>query len=219
MEPDERRRVQRIGALVNREVDPRLRTRIRTLVDRQTRLDRPDRPDRPRLPERPSRLKPGEPGPQRSIPAQELSGLLRRAAAGDARRTVWSHRGHEATVRLDSLRAAVADGVLLVALTLDTDQTGPQELTCVFAVGSAKQPAGLLAVAEERPRGHGELAAAFAEPAIAPAWRALLAVVAAVAAAAGQDADGDPLVPAALTATPDGLLVHTIADHHLGSRR
>ena len=212
MTPDERSRVKEIDAILNRQVDLGLHRRVRTIVNRQARKEQPV------LPADAPGLKPGEVGPQRVITASELSSLVRRAIAGDSRRVVWSYRGNEATVRPSSLRIAVADGLILVGLTLETDQTGPQELTSVFAVGSEKQPAGLLAVTEDRPRGHGDLAATFAEAVIATCWRGLLLVITAVAAATGQDADQDPLVPVALTAAAEGLIVHTIADHKLGRR-
>ncbi len=175
----------------------------------------PGRPPVDPLPP-PDRLTPGTPGPDRHLPVKELGSLVRRAVAGDRRRIIWTARGNEALVLLDTMRLALDHGLVFVALTLETTQTGPQELTTVLAVGAKDRPAGLLAVAEERPRGHGALAATFAEPVIATAWRGLLLVVAAVAASAGRDADGDPLVPFALTATPDLLVVHTIADHRLG---
>ena len=162
--------------------------------------------------------KPGTPGPIVPVSARELSVLVRRAVGGGRRRAVWTHLGNEASVRLDGARASVADGIVLVGLTLATLETGPQELTTVFAVGSRAKPAGLLAVAEDRPRGHGDLAATFAEPVIATAWRALLTVVRDVAASAGRDALGDPLVPVALAARPGVLDIHTIADHRLGGK-
>jgi hypothetical protein len=163
-------------------------------------------------------LRPGTPGPIVPVSARELSVLVRRAVGSGRRRAVWTHLGNEAAVRLDGARASVADGIVLVGLTLDTLETGPQELTTVFAVGSRAKPAGLLAVAEDRPRGHGDLAATFAEPVIATAWRALLTVVREIAASVGRDALGDPLVPVAIAALPDSLHVHTIADHRIGGK-
>jgi hypothetical protein len=211
MDVDGRSRVRALGEILDTQVDPALRQRIRNLVDQQVRREQPQTPGPTGV-----SLKPGEVGPQRVLDPKELTSLVRRAVSGDQRRLVWNHRGNETTVRLDSLRIATADGLIMVGLTLETDQTDAQELTTVFAVGSTKQPAGLLAVAEERPRGHGDLAATFAEPVIATCWRGLLLVITAVAAAAGRDASGDPLTPVALTATADGLIVHTIADHRLG---
>jgi hypothetical protein len=232
---DGRDRIEAISVILDNHIDARLRDRIAIIADRTMvpgggvdlpgdRRDFPigrpgDRPiDRPIDRPRPPKLTPGTPGPDRHLPAKELTALLRRAIAADQRRVVWTRRGNEATVHLDSIRVAVDDGVLLVGLTLDTDQTGPQELTAVLAVGGKKRTAGLLAVAEERPRGHGDLAATFAEAVIASAWRGILLVVASVAASAGKDAHGDPLVPVALTASREGLTVHTIADHRLGKR-
>jgi hypothetical protein len=119
-------------------------------------------------------LKPGTPGPIVPVSARELSILVRRAVGGGRRRAVWTHLGNEAAVRLDGARASVADSIVLVGLTLATLETGPQELTTVFAVGSRAKPAGLLA-------------ATFAEPVIATSWQALLTVVRDVAASAHLD--------------------------------
>jgi hypothetical protein len=210
MNPDGRSRVREIGAILDTQVDLALHRRIRRIVERQARREQPG-PVTELI-----KLKPGDLGPQQMITARELSSLVRDAVSAEDRRPIWSYRGNEAAALLDSLRIAIADGLIMVALTLDTDQTGPQELTSVFAVGTAEAPAGLLAVTEDHPRGHGDLSATFAEAVIATCWRGLLLVITATAAAAGTDADGDPLVPAALTASLDGLVVHTIADHRLG---
>lgn len=240
---DDRARIVDIGRMLERDVDPTLRDRIAVALDRGDRIVGPARPPigpvgptrppvgpvgpvgptRPPVgpvgPGRPDPPPPGTAGPVRFVPVKELTPLVRRVVAGEQRRVVWATKGNEASVLLDSLRVATDDGLVLVGLTLDTDQTGPQELTTVLAVGSDTRPAGLLAVAEERPRGHGDLAATFAEPVIATAWRGVLLVVAAAAAASGQDAFGDPLVPGALAASAKGLTVHTIADHRLGATR
>jgi hypothetical protein len=222
--PDGREHVLAISALLDQQLDIELRRRIGAVADRVRPPVEPVRPPvGPTGPVRPptDRLTPGRPGPQRLLPVKELGSLVRRAVAGDRRRVVWTWRGNEALVHLDTLRLALDDGLIFIGLTLETTQTGPQELTAVLAVGSKDRPAGLLAVAEERPRGHGELAATFAEAVNATAWRGVLLVVAAAAASAGRDAEGDPLVPLALTAAPEVLIVHTIADHRLGrpSRR
>lgn len=167
-----------------------------------------------------TRLPPGALGPQRALPAKALTGLIRSVLTSDStRRTeIWVSNGNEALVRYDSVRVSLAEGVAVVGLTLETDQSGPQELTTVFALGTKDRPAGLLAVAEERPRGHGDLAATFAEAIIATCWGALLGVVSAVAASAGTDSRGDPLVPLGVVATAEHLVVLTQADQRLGQR-
>ena len=245
--PDGRARVQQISALLEDNLPLTLRQRIGTTLDKQQvrelrelrerdplgpldpldpQLPRdpreprdPQDPREPRDPRGNKELPPGTAGPDRTLVSKELSALVRRALAGDQRRTVWTFRGNEAAVHLDQIRVATEDGLIFVGITLETDQTGIQELTSVFAVGSKETPAGLLAVAEERPRGDADLAATFAEAVVATSWRGLLLVAAAAAASAGVDSSGDPLVPVALTATADALIVHTIADHHLGQQR
>lgn len=180
--------------------------RITTIVD--TRI--------PPLEPRPTRPKPGQQGPAFAITGKELQALIRKALSVDGTRTVWTSAGSEVAVQLDSARVALADGMVIVGLTLSTDQTGPQELTTVFAVGTEQRPAGLVAVAEQRPRGHAELSAAFGSAVIATVWRALLQVVTMAAAAAGRDGRDDALLPAAIVATADGVQIVPFADPRLG---
>jgi hypothetical protein len=71
----------------------------------------------------------------------------------------------------------------------------------------------MLVATEETPRGPDAIITVWSESLIAFAWKTLLTVVTQVAAATGKDQDGAGLIPAALTATPDGVRILTMARH------
>jgi hypothetical protein len=130
-----------------------------------------------------------------------------------AERILWRNRGGEVLVHLDRTRLRVMDGFLLVALTLETAETGPQELTVPFALGTEKRLSGMLAVSERRPRGHLALVETWGEGVIATAWRAVLEVADVVSALLGSDERGRPLRAGALVAQPGVLAVVPQAMH------
>ena len=126
-------RVER-GALgaatgIDTVVDRDLRERIISAVDRAVVV----------LPDSGKRYKRGEVGDAFTLPAKNVELMVRRAIATDQNRVTWVYAGNEALVHLDKTRVAVVEGFVFVGLTLETDQTGPQELTTVFAVGSHKR--------------------------------------------------------------------------------
>jgi hypothetical protein len=176
------------------------------VLDRAARL--PDRtldPDRGR-PEAPDDGPVREPfGVARTIDDRQLTGLVRDAVGSG--RIRWLAGGGEAVVHRDRTRAAVQQGVVLVAMTLQTDQTGEQELTATFAVGSAERDAGLLATTHRVPEGHVELARAFGEAVVATAWQALLAATVAVAAGTRRETTRGAPQPVLLRAAPGRLTV------------
>ena len=151
------------------------------------------------------------------VPIEErlLEGLVRVALIrkkGDER-VVWRNRGGEVLVHLDRTRLRVLEGFLLVALTLETVETGLQELTVPFALGTEKRLSGMLAASERHPRGHPSLVETWGEGVIATAWRAVLEVADVVAALLGSDERGRPLRVGALVALPGLLAVVPQAMH------
>ena len=90
---------------------------------------------------------------------------------------VWVDRGDEVLVHLDSLKTRMLDGVLLVSLDLETDQTGRATLVVALALTHDPQdPAGLLATTDEYPRGPGALVARWGRPLQSAIWAALLSI-------------------------------------------
>ncbi len=148
------------------------------------------------------------------VQAKGLDDLLRAAiGAATEQRVVWRDGDSEVLVHLDETRTKTLDGLVLVGVTLESDETGVQEITVPFGVGSASVTAGLLGVTETEPRGHPLLVERWGEAVIATAWKALLDVGQAVAAGAGTDEDGADLVPGAIVAKPEGLEIIPQARH------
>jgi hypothetical protein len=117
---------------------------------------------------------------------------------------VWHRDGAEVLVHGERLRVALRRGEMLLGLTLETVETGQAELTVPFAVGTPGALAGPIAITERVPHGNPTMVAAWGEAVVATAWRSLVAVVTDLAAEAGRDSAGRPLVPAAFIAS-DGL--------------
>lgn len=164
---------------------------------------------------RPRTFKPGEVADPVPLPERILERLMRLSlvrAKGDER-VVWRNRGAEALVHLGRTRVRVLDGYVLVGVTLETAQTGVQELTVPFAVGNESRLAGMLAVTERHPRGHRSLSETWGEGVIATAWRALLEVADVIAALRGSDGSDQLLRAGALVATRGELAVVPQAKH------
>lgn len=89
-------------------------------------------------------------------------------------KVVWVDHGDEVLVHLDSVKTKVVDGKLLVAIDLETDQTGRTPLVVTFALGGINDPAGLVAVTEQYPRGNELLASRWGEALQAAIWSGLL---------------------------------------------
>ena len=105
------------------------------------------------------------------------------------------------------------EGLVLVALTLECDQTGIAEVVVPFAVGTDEQPAGLVAASETKPRGPDVLVDRWGEAIVATAWRALIEAATSVAKERGSDLDGAPLRAGALVAGKTGIAIVPQARH------
>lgn len=142
---------------------------------------------------------------------------LMKAALGSSERhrVVWRDGDSEVLVHLDKTRTKTLDGLILVGITLECDETGEQEVTVPFAIGSQTMTAGVLGVTETEPRGHPLLVRRWGEAVVATAWKALLEVGETLASEAGTDEDGAPLVAGALVARRDGFQVIPQARHIL----
>lgn len=91
-------------------------------------------------------------------------------------KVIWVESGDEVLVHLDSMQTVILDGVILVSVDLESDQTGRTTMVVSFAVGKANDPAGLIAVTDEFPRGNGVLASLWGRALQAAAWSSLLAL-------------------------------------------
>jgi hypothetical protein len=122
---------------------------------------------------------------------------------------IWIDGGDEVLVHLDSLRTTILDGMILVSLDLETDQTGRTPMVVSFAVGGTNDPAGLVAVTEEFPRGNGLLASRWGSAIQAAAWSSLLSLAAEHASERFSAPLGISAVKGALTLTAGQALTVT----------
>jgi hypothetical protein len=159
---------------------------------------------------------PPPPGPLPKIPDQfdapALSSALevrlqgtpadgRAAPAAVSNQVLWVDSGDEVLVHLDSIQARILDKLLLVSIDLESDQTGRTPLIVGFALGSATDPAGLVATTDEYPRGDGRLAARWGEAVQAALWSTLLNLSQEHAAERGK-------APVGISASPGALTLH-----------
>lgn len=126
---------------------------------------------------------------------------------------IWQDGDSEVLVHLDKTETVMFPGLVLIALTLEADETGPGQLVVPFAIGSQDSPAGLLAVTEARPRGPERLADRWGEAATAAAWLALLDVAHGMALQSGVDTAGARLIPGAISCDGSVLAVTPQARH------
>ncbi len=155
---------------------------------------------------------------------QAAAGSLARAT-GDRRRrnalprsVIWTHGADSLLVLLNSLRISTDEGLVTVAIDVAcdelmlTDNVRRVTIEVDLVVGTIARPAGLLA-ATPLPRGPRVVIDRWADALVALAWQGMLDASAGIAAAAGNDADGAPLVPTSWTAARDGLHIGPQARH------
>ncbi len=160
----------------------------------------------------------GRPADEVRLDPAQLQTLLRSAvaeAAGadDRGQVLWRSAGSDLLLLTADLRVQLGDGLIALSLPLRCDQTGDSAVHASFAVGSPQRPAGLLSTTEERPRGPAVVVDIWGERLLALMWQALVGLMESLAAESGRDEDGAPLLPAALSANADGVLVQPMARH------
>lgn len=96
------------------------------------------------------------------------------AASAPLQKVIWVDQGDEVLVHLDSLRTRVVGQTLLVSLDLETDQTGRTALVVPMALASANDPAALVAVTDDLPRGNGLLASRWGRVVQDAVWAGML---------------------------------------------
>ena len=160
-------------------------------------------------------LPPGSTGPPLPVKSSVLTGLVRAALvpSPDRGSVVWQDRDSEVIAHLGETRVEVLEGLVLVGIPLECQETGRVELTVPFAVGAAGKLAGMIALTERAPRGPPLLVSAWGEAVIAAAWRALVEVTTRLAGQAGNDAEGDRLIPGAMVASKGVLEIIPQAMH------
>jgi hypothetical protein len=163
-------------------------------------------------PEKP--LPAGKVGPEVPLNKAAFAQMMTAAAAqGSDGAQFWAKDDSELMVATAKVTVELSDGLVVVCIPVWCDQIGDATVQVPFAMGGANTPAGMLVATEEHPRGPDAIIAVWSEPLLAFAWKTLLTVATQVSASTGKDEDGAGLIPAALTATPDGVRILTMARH------
>lgn len=89
---------------------------------------------------------------------------------------IWVNGGNEVLVHLDSTQVRILDGMLLVSVDLESDQTGRTPLICAFALSNTSDPSTLVATTDEYPRGDGTLASCWGQHLQQAVWSSILAL-------------------------------------------
>jgi hypothetical protein len=150
-----------------------------------------------------------------------LEELLRAALAlsEETPSYVWVEGDSELAVHAGQTRVALAPGTLLVAIRVESDQTGSAEVTVPFALGSEELAAGMVMSTPRRPAGPAAVVDRWGVVLVAAAYRAVLDVLTAAAAVAGVDRDGQALIPGAATTDGRRLTVVPQARHAIDRGR
>ena len=162
----------------------------------------------------PNPLKPGAVGPDIPVDVRTAGDLVRAAVRPDRGDSVlWQDGDNALVVHTAKIDLEIRDGQVIVAIPVQCDQVRRAVVKVSFAVGSAERPAGMVAATHVRPAGPLLIVEIWGEALTALAWQALLGSAAVLASESGRDLDGAGLIPVALTATPNGLQVLTMARH------
>lgn len=150
-----------------------------------------------------------------------LEELLRAALAlsDDSPSVVWVRGDSELAVHAGRARVALGQGMLVVGVPVETDQTGPAEITVPLALGSSTLAAGLVMATPVRPDGPALLVEQWGDVIVAAVHRALLDLLTASTAAVGIDEDGQSLLPGAVATDGDTLVITPQARHAIDRRR
>ena len=166
-------------------------------------------------------IPPGRPAPPIAISADAVQSLAAAALAsayapaGQAppAQVIWEDGGDEVLVRSRPDEGRGVSGARARRTDPGDRRAGPGQILVPFAVGSPANPAGMLAMTEERPRGPAPLVDRWGEAAIAAAWRALLDLAHGIALQSGFDVDGSRLIPGAIAIDGQTLTVTPQARH------
>lgn len=156
--------------------------------------------------------------PQR-VADQLLKGFVRFVAdipAGTDLTVVWERGADELQVDCGSITLTCTPGVLTVTIAVSCDQLPrPVRVGVPFGVGRVEHPRGLLMSSYTRVDAPAVVADGWSDAIVAFCWEALLETARRVAAGAGKDRSGTPLVPAAIAAEDGLFVVLPMARHDL----
>jgi hypothetical protein len=174
-------------------------------------------------------LPPGTPGAVVPVAAGDVGTLIgtaigeavARAATGrlpvpgrPPSAVLWRDGVDSLLVQVAAISVKPQQGVLAVIIPVACDQLidatgapGTGAVVVEIHVGTPDRPTGMLAATPDRPDGPPVVVERWGNALTAVAWRGVLDAAGGVAAAAGRDTDGAPLVPVALVAGGSGIAV------------
>ena len=163
------------------------------------------------LPARP--LATGRKGAVLPVASSALGTLVKLAAlrrSEGEESVVWDDGVNQLTVHAAKIRPVVTEGMVRISIPVECDQTRAT-MEIVFAVGSERRVAGMIAATADRPAGDPLIARVWGDPLIAFAYGTLLDLADSLAGASGRDEKNDRLVPRGLVARRGQLSVETQA--------
>lgn len=107
-------------------------------------------------------------------PAGGSAALTTRQIPGQV---IWVDAGSEVMVHFNSTHTHIGDGLLLVSVDFECDQTGRTPLVAAFAMNRGLDAAGLFSATDELPRGNGLLAARWGRIYQDAVWAALTGLI------------------------------------------
>jgi hypothetical protein len=128
---------------------------------------------------------------------------------------VWSEGGDELAVDLAKMDVHVGTGVVVFAVPVRCDESGQGIAQIPIAVGTPDRAAGMFAAAG-RPIGPPAVVGRWSDALTALTWATLLELANAVAAGAGVDTGGAPLVAGSIAAGDGVLFLVPFARYPLG---
>ena len=129
---------------------------------------------------------------------------------GRVLKVIWVDAGDTVLVHLDSVQVKLLDQAIVASIDMECDQTGRVTMVCVFVTSTGSDPAGLVCVTDEVPRGNALMAARWGSQIQAALWSALLGLV-------DDYARERNLAPLALIASPGALQLSAGASMAIGS--
>ena len=155
----------------------------------------------------------GRKGARLPVAAKPLSRLIQLAAirrSGEADTVIWDDGVNQLLVRPASIETVLGNGQVVISIPVEADGLAAK-MQVPFAVGSEERLSGLVAATSDRPAGDVRVARFWGEALIALAYGALMDAADSLAGASGRDEANDRLVPRALMARPEGLIVEAQA--------
>jgi hypothetical protein len=149
-----------------------------------------------------------------------LKGIIRFVVDVPARtnlRLVWTKGDDELWVDGSSIELTCTPGLVTISVVVGCDQLprAGRRVAVPFAVGRADDPRGLLMSTFNRVDAPALIADRWSDSIVALCWEALLELTRRISAESGRDAAGRPLIPAAVAAEDQLLIVQPMARHDL----